>query len=189
VCDNCPNDPDNDTDEDGVCGDADNCPYHFNPNQEDADGDGVGDVCDNCPTVHNPDQADSDGDGIGDVCPRLTVNKAGSGSGTVTSAPAGIFCGEDCTGNYFEDTVVTLQASPGVKSYFVSWSGDCSGTEPATTVTMDADKTCTVTFGYPIGGIVMPVNRLELLAPWICLGLLGLVAGIMLVRIRIWEQG
>jgi len=51
---------------------------------------------------------------------------------------------------------------------------------------MDADKTCTVTFGLPIGGIVVPVNRLGLLAPWVGLmALAGLAAlGVVLVRRR-----
>jgi len=44
---------------------------------------------------------------------------------------------------------------------------------------MDADKTCTVAFGYPVGGIVVPVNRLGLAA------LAGLAAlGVALVRRR-----
>jgi|GEM_PF-4616803 len=28
---------------------------------------------------------------------------------------------------------------------------------------MDADKACTAAFGYPVGGIVVPVNKLGLL--------------------------
>jgi len=39
---------------------------------------------------------------------------------------------------------------------------------------MDADKTCTAAFGYPVGGIVVPVNKLELVAPW--MGLVALVS-------------
>jgi len=74
VCDVCPNDPDNDIDDDDVCGDVDNCPEDYNPGQEDADGDGVGDVCDNCPTVPNTDQADGDGDTVGDVCDNCPSN-------------------------------------------------------------------------------------------------------------------
>lgn len=58
--------PDNDRDRIGNA--ADNCPNHFNPNQEDTDGDGDGDVCDNCPNTANADQADGDRDGTGDVC-------------------------------------------------------------------------------------------------------------------------
>ena len=78
----------------------------------------------------------------------LTVDKAGIGTGTVTSDPVGIDCGGDCMGNYYYDTVVTLTAVPGLYSFFVSWGEDCSGTNPLTTVTMDADKTCAATFGY-----------------------------------------
>jgi hypothetical protein len=41
---------------------------------------------------------------------------------------------------------------------------------------MDADKTCTATFGYPVGGVVVPVDRLGLLAPWMGLAMLVAVA-------------
>jgi len=58
----------NDSDNDGVCDEVDNCPAKPNPNQEDKDNDGVGDVCDNCPSAPNSDQKDSNNNGIGDVC-------------------------------------------------------------------------------------------------------------------------
>jgi subtilisin family serine protease len=57
-----------DTDGDGLCDGADNCPTNVNPGQEDGDADGVGDVCDNCLATSNPGQEDGDGDGVGDVC-------------------------------------------------------------------------------------------------------------------------
>jgi hypothetical protein len=48
---------------------------------------------------------------------------------------------------------------------------------------LDADKTCTATFSYPVGGVVVPVNRVGLLVPW--LGLVALIAiGGMLLRAR-----
>jgi len=53
-CDPCPNDPDNDKDADGHCGNVDNCPDISNLGQEDFDGDGKGDVCDRnakCPVI------------------------------------------------------------------------------------------------------------------------------------------
>lgn len=58
-----------DTDNDGLCGDEDNCPHAPNLcDQGDTDGDAVGDRCDNCPDVANSDQADMDHDGEGDAC-------------------------------------------------------------------------------------------------------------------------
>ncbi len=84
-------------------------------------------------------------------------------------------------------SAVTLTAYPGVDSYFIEWGGDCSGTDRTTQVPMDADKTCTATFGCPVGGIVMPVDRLGLLAPWMVLaGLVSLAAlTVVLVRRRV----
>ncbi|MFH1686742.1 MAG: M14 family zinc carboxypeptidase [bacterium] len=45
VCDVCPNDPDNDIDADGVCGDVDNCPAVYNPDQTSSGGLAEGDAC------------------------------------------------------------------------------------------------------------------------------------------------
>ena len=42
----------------------------------------------------------------------LTINKLGNGTGTVTSAPAGINCGFDCSEGYANGTVVTLTRRP-----------------------------------------------------------------------------
>ena len=76
----------------------------------------------------------------------LTITKAGSGSGTVTSSPAGIDCGTDCTETYTEGAVVTLSAIPDAGSYFAGWTGGgCSGTNDCT-VTMNADTDITATF-------------------------------------------
>jgi hypothetical protein len=88
VCDACPNDPLNDVDGDGDCGDVDNCPTIPNAAQQDLDMDGIGDACDacpndplndvdgdgdcgdvdNCPSLPNPGQLDFDLDEIGNVC-------------------------------------------------------------------------------------------------------------------------
>jgi uncharacterized repeat protein (TIGR02543 family) len=75
----------------------------------------------------------------------LTVQKGGSGIGSVVSTPAGINCGSDCTEAYNSGTVVTLTATPVSVSTFEGWSGACSGTGQCS-VTMDADKTVTATF-------------------------------------------
>ena len=58
----------NDSDEDGVLDNEDNCPNISNSDQADNDNDGIGNVCDNCINNSNADQADSDNDGIGDIC-------------------------------------------------------------------------------------------------------------------------
>ena len=57
----------------------------------------------------------------------LQVTKAGAGSGTVTSAPAGIDCGATCSQPYAGDTAVSLSATPSAGSVFVGWLGACGG--------------------------------------------------------------
>ena len=74
----------------------------------------------------------------------LTAMTAGSGMGTVTSAPPGISCGADCTEDYAQGTVVTLTSTPSAGSVFDSWSGDADCSDG--TVTMAAPRSCTATF-------------------------------------------
>jgi aryl-phospho-beta-D-glucosidase BglC (GH1 family) len=75
----------------------------------------------------------------------LSVTKAGSGAGTVTSAPSGINCGSACGANYSSGTSVTLTATAASGSTFAGWSGACSGTG-ACTVSMAAARSVTATF-------------------------------------------
>ena len=76
----------------------------------------------------------------------LTVNKSGTGSGTVTSAPAGINCGATCSGPYNSGASVVLTATAASGSTFAGWSGGgCTGTGTCT-VTMSAATTVTATF-------------------------------------------
>jgi hypothetical protein len=78
---------------------------------------------------------------------QLTVEKAGTGTGTVTSSPAGIECGGVCSAPFTEKSTVTLTGSPGVNSAAVVWAG-CTSTngENKCLVTMDAAKEVTATF-------------------------------------------
>jgi hypothetical protein len=76
----------------------------------------------------------------------LSVGKVGSGGGIITSQPSGIVCGSDCTQDYLKGTRVTVTAVADLGSAFVSWSGSCSGAGVQTSVTMDANKTCTAEF-------------------------------------------
>lgn len=75
----------------------------------------------------------------------LTVNKSGTGTGTVTSSPAGVNCGITCSASFNSGTVVTLTASPSADSNFIGWAGACTGTGSCV-VTMDAAKSVTATF-------------------------------------------
>jgi hypothetical protein len=75
----------------------------------------------------------------------FSVDTAGEGSGTVTSDPAGIDCGEDCSEGYEEGTAVTLTATPDEGSVFAGWSGDCTGLESCQ-VTMDGPRDVTASF-------------------------------------------
>src|SRR3954454_20521911 len=89
----------------------------------------------------------------------LTVNRSGSGTGVVSSSPAGIACGANCSASFTGGTQVALAATPAAGSTFAGWNGGgCSGTGPCT-VTMDAAKTVTATFNAipipPFGGLTL----------------------------------
>jgi hypothetical protein len=84
----------------------------------------------------------------------LTLNR--SGNGTVTSSPAGINCGSDCTEVYTGGTVVSLSAAPVSGSTFANWSGNADCIDG--TVTMNANITCTAVFNL-ISTYTLSVNR------------------------------
>jgi hypothetical protein len=77
--------------------------------------------------------------------PTLSVILEGLGSGTVTSAPAGITCGTTCSRAYDNGTVVTLTAIPAGGSRFSGWSGDCTDRGPCT-ITLEAATSVTARF-------------------------------------------
>jgi len=74
----------------------------------------------------------------------LTVTK--SGSGTVTSTPAGINCGTDCSEPFASGASVSLTATPASGYVFSGWSGSCAGTATTCTVAMNAAQSVTATF-------------------------------------------
>lgn len=73
----------------------------------------------------------------------LSISK--SGSGTVTSIPAGINCGLDCNESYPNGTSVILTATPSAGYSFSGWTGGCSGTGSCT-VNMSDPKTIGANF-------------------------------------------
>ena len=83
----------------------------------------------------------------------LTITKSGTGSGPVTSSPAGIVCGSTCSKNFAAGTTVTLTATANSGSLFAGWSGACGGMSRTCTVNMTAARNITATFvpAVPLG--------------------------------------
>ncbi len=80
---------------------------------------------------------------------QLTVNLAGSGSGTVTSNPTGITCttpANQCSASFATGATVTLTAAPATGSNFVAWLGCDSVAGAICTVKMSSARAVTVTF-------------------------------------------
>lgn len=77
----------------------------------------------------------------------LKVAKGGTGSGTVTSTPAGINCGVTCEGNFAKGGLVKLLGTATSGSLAVVWAG-CDAVNGAgeCEVTMSAAKSVTATF-------------------------------------------
>jgi hypothetical protein len=130
----------------------------------------VGNHCNPGDPSHCTFTAGADGDGCTPIDPRcgaasgaadckrtpydpcgvvLTVDRSGSGSGSVKSSPDGIDCPSICSNTFEYDgsgAQVTLTASPASGSTFEGWSGGgCSGTSPCTQ-TFGSNTTVTATF-------------------------------------------
>ena len=75
----------------------------------------------------------------------LSITKNGSGSGTVTGAPAGINCGAICSQSIVPGTALTLTATAAAGSIFAGWTGACSGIGSCS-ITVNVAATATATF-------------------------------------------
>ena len=78
--------------------------------------------------------------------PKYTLTARKTGTGTVTSDPAGINCGSVCSASFASGTSVALTATPGAGYRFSSWSGCTSVSGTVCTATMSAAKTVTANF-------------------------------------------
>ena len=76
----------------------------------------------------------------------LAVSKIGSGSGTVSSSPAGISCGATCNASLTSGSSVTLTAAATTGSNFAGWAGACTGSAPTCTLSMSQAQTVTASF-------------------------------------------
>jgi hypothetical protein len=89
------------------------------------------------------------GSTTGGTGPLLTVNFAGTGTGTVSSAPQGLDCASTsgtCGASFASGTTVTLTATPVGSSAFAGWSGGCVGSTSSCSFTLLSDTTVTATF-------------------------------------------
>jgi len=75
----------------------------------------------------------------------VSVSRAGTGTGTVTSNPVGISCGAACSFQWWGGTTVLLSAAPARGSAFAGWSGACTG-KHACSLSLGSDKSVKATF-------------------------------------------
>ncbi len=86
------------------------------------------------------------------VEPSISIEKDGTGSGTVTSDPGGIDCGERCSAPFLRGSRVVLTAVPNEGSTFGGWSHagrdpDCTPADrPECNVRITGAETVTATF-------------------------------------------
>ncbi len=85
----------------------------------------------------------------------LALSVSGTGSGTVTSSPAGIQCLPDCVQDFASGTIVTLNAAPDAGSVFTGWGGDADCSDGI--VTMNSSRNCTATFS--LQNFTLNINR------------------------------
>jgi len=79
----------------------------------------------------------------------LTVNPAGTGTGTISSNPSGVNCAPTCSVSFASGTKVTLTETAGANSSFAGWTGGCSGNSLTCALTMNTSQQVTATFSGP----------------------------------------
>lgn len=85
----------------------------------------------------------------------LTVTAPASGTGTITSSPAGINCPGSCTANFNAGTNVKLTETPATNYIFAGWTGACSGTAGCS---VDMSGAQTVGANFSVGSYPLSVT-------------------------------
>jgi DNA/RNA endonuclease G (NUC1) len=167
------NNPELDTDGDGVPDRLDNCALTPNSDQADVDQDGVGDTCDNCRTTPNADQTDSNGNGVGDACEDRTAPLVSC------AAPDGAWHGNNVAIACTASDAGTGLANPADASFFLMTSvgagvetanastdsrivcdvaGNCGAAGPIAGNMIDR-KAPVISVTTPASGAVYPLNE------------------------------
>jgi hypothetical protein len=94
----------------------------------------------------------------------LTVQKLGTGSGTVTGT--GIDCGSDCSETVDTGTTVTLAAVAAANSSFSGWVGCRSTSATTCTATVSRAKTVTATFTLLTSSVVQISRNITSATTW-----------------------
>ena len=101
---------------------------------------------------------DFNGDGTADLAVTNAYGNSvsvllghGNGKGRVTSAPAGIDCGSNCSESVYATDTVTLTATPDNGMAFAGWTGACNGTGSCT-VTMNGARSVDAQFVPIVNG-------------------------------------
>jgi hypothetical protein len=78
--------------------------------------------------------------------PSAMLTVAVTGSGVVSSTPAGIACGSGCSASFVADTLVSLQATAADGHRFNGWGGACTGSAATCSVTMSQARSVSAAF-------------------------------------------
>ncbi len=95
----------------------------------------------------------------------VAVAISGGGTGTVTDDLGKIDCGDDCSGAFDLDAVVTLTATPSNGSAFAGWSGACSGADSCV-IPVAGVTSVTASFTPPAADLgITKTDGLDVVAP------------------------
>lgn len=89
---------------------------------------------------------------VGPTTQQLSVSISGSGTGRVTSTPAGINCPAACSATFASNTPVTLTETADPSYDFGGWNGSCAGTG-ACSITLTTAASVTATFSATLQSI------------------------------------